>query len=261
VPGDCTICQPFNRRKWPTCDKGSIGFGDLHGAQQFEKMATQHLTFPREGNPMAVADGDPMVTFWLRSLEKGDPEAASRLWSEYFDRLAEVARQRIGVQTRRTVDGEDVALSVLDTLVRGATEGRFQHLQDRRQLWFLLLAITKDKSISRNRRETAKRRGSGQVVDGASLGLRARSRVDLTFDDLCGDFPTPDFIVELADQHRHLMSLLPDDTLRRIASAIMEGYSTIEIADQLAISVRTVQRKLKLIGAIWSNVLCQQRTA
>ena len=209
---------------------------------------------------MAVAESDPMVTHWLRSLENGDPDAAARLWAEYFERLVEVARQKIGVQTRRTVDGEDVALSVLDTLIRGAAEGRFQQLQDRRQLWFLLLAITKDKAISRNRREAAQKRGSGQVVDGASLGVRSRSRVELTFDDICGEFPTPDFIVELADQHRHLMELLPNNALRQIASDIMEGYTTTEIANRLSTSVRTVQRKIRLIAGIWSDVLSQKFT-
>ena len=95
---------------------------------------------------------DNSVTHWLRSLREGDLEAAERLWTRYFDRLVGVARQTLGVHPRRISDEEDVALSVFDTLIRGAAGGNFPQLQDRQDLWCLLLAITRQKATNVKRR-------------------------------------------------------------------------------------------------------------
>ena len=49
-----------------------------------------------------------------------------------------------------------------------------------------------------------------------------------------------------------LLDRLQDDILRRIAVAKMEGYSNDEIARQLGVQTRTIERKLKLIRELWS---------
>ena len=77
----------------------------------------------------------------------------------------------------------------------------------------------------------------------------------MTLDDLCSDEPTPDLLVALDEEFRNAMTLLRDDVLREIAEAVLQGYSSQDIAARLKLSVRTVQRKLSLIRATWSDNL------
>jgi DNA-directed RNA polymerase specialized sigma24 family protein len=195
------------------------------------------------------------VSRWLLSLREGSSQAAERLWTRYFDRLVVLARSRLGLHPRPIADEEDVAVSVFDTLVRGAIEGRFPNLQDRTDLWCLLLAITKQKAANVKRREGRMKRGGNRVQNESVFNVVQGSGKPLTLDDLCGDEPTPEFLTTLDDEHRFLLSLLRDETLRDIAELTLEGYSTGEIAGDLNVSIRTVQRKLLLIRTTWSQAL------
>ena len=80
------------------------------------------------------------VTRWLDRLRAGDPDAADVLFRAYFERLVRLARAHLSPPVRRAADEEDVALSALDSFFRGVARGRFPHLQDRNDLWRLLLA-------------------------------------------------------------------------------------------------------------------------
>jgi DNA-directed RNA polymerase specialized sigma24 family protein len=55
----------------------------------------------------------------------------------------------------------------------------------------------------------------------------------------------------VAEQLRRLLSLLPDEQLRVIAVAKMEGRTNKEIAGEMDCAVRTVERRLGYIRAIW----------
>jgi DNA-binding CsgD family transcriptional regulator len=46
--------------------------------------------------------------------------------------------------------------------------------------------------------------------------------------------------------------VLPDETQRHIARLRLEGHANEEIAKELGISLRTVERKLGLIRELWS---------
>ena len=52
------------------------------------------------------------VTLWFDQLRKGNEQAASQLWQRYFQRLVQLAKQRLGATPNRLVDEEDVAVSV-----------------------------------------------------------------------------------------------------------------------------------------------------
>ena len=60
-------------------------------------------------------DDDP-VTQWIEGLKAGDEGAAADLWSRYFERLVQLARQRLSSTPRRVADEEDVVLSVFRCL-------------------------------------------------------------------------------------------------------------------------------------------------
>lgn len=193
------------------------------------------------------------VTCWLEELHCGCDEAAELIWGRYFDRLAAIARSRLKGAQQNLSDEEDVALSVLDTVIRGTKEGRFSRLRDRRDLWCLLLAITRQKVADVYRSETRQKRGGGNVRASSQIG-----QVDdhlFSMDDLCSSAPTPDFLVAMDEQNERLMSCLRNDELRRIASLSLLGHSSSEIATNLGTSQRTIQRKLDLIRTTWTDIL------
>ena len=57
------------------------------------------------------------------------------------------------------------------------------------------------------------------------------------------------FATELLEQ----LDRLGDDRLRDIAAKKLEGYSNVEIAKQLGVAVRTVERKLGRIRTCWEG--------
>lgn len=202
---------------------------------------------------------NPSISQWLANLKYGDQAAAQKLWSRYAIRLIELARQRLGKIQKGVADEEDVAQLVFASLWRGATEGRFQDLKNRDELWWMLLTLTKHKATDHIRRETAQKRGGGNVISEAQL-RRDSLEGDFawTFDELIDKEPTPEFIVTLSEQHAYLMSRLRDDVLRQIASLRIEGYTVSEIAMKLAIAKRSVERKLSLIRTEWSQAFLEE---
>jgi hypothetical protein len=50
-----------------------------------------------------------------------------------------------------------------------------------------------------------------------------------------------------------LLQKLGDEGLRTVARLKQEGYTDAEVAGRLRCSLRTVERKLKLIRAIWEQ--------
>ena len=87
------------------------------------------------------------VTAWIEQLKAGDAAAAAPLWQGYFRRLVGLARQKLGAAPRGVADEEDVALSAFDSFCRAAAQGRFPRLDDRDDLWQLLVMITTRKAI------------------------------------------------------------------------------------------------------------------
>src|SRR5436309_4156959 len=93
------------------------------------------------------------VTTWVGRLRAGDGAAAQRLWERYFRRLVGLARERLRGLRRRAADEEDVALSAFDSFCRGVGQGRFPRLDDRNNLWELLVVITARKAIDLRQHE------------------------------------------------------------------------------------------------------------
>src|SRR5262249_5839209 len=105
------------------------------------------------GNRPAAEGGQPMsagdqgsVTRWLDPAKAGDGTAARELWHRYFETLVRLARARLRATARTVEDEEDVALSAFDSFLAGAARGRFPRLEDRRDLWRILVTITSRKA-------------------------------------------------------------------------------------------------------------------
>src|SRR5262245_59845155 len=190
------------------------------------------------------------VTRWLRQLQGGDRSAAQRLWQRYFARLVGLARDRLRAAPRRAADEEDVALSAFDSFCRAAEQGRFPRLDDRDDLWQILVMITVRKAADLTEHERRQKRGGGTVVSASAL---QGSDADAVFAELSSREPDPAFAAEVAETCRTLLDALGDDSLRDIARAKMEGQTNEEIAAGLGVSLPTVERKLRGIRSIWEK--------
>src|SRR5262249_28795780 len=130
------------------------------------------------------------VTQWINLLRTGDPVAAQRLWERYFDKLVELAGQRLKGLPLRAADEEDVALSTIAALCQGVQSGRYPQLRDRDELWRLLVVLTAQKVLGLVRRERAQKRTAppGNPATEEELGL------------IVGREPTPEFAAQVAEQ-------------------------------------------------------------
>ena len=194
---------------------------------------------------------DGSVTHWLGALEGGDAAAAQRLWERYFDRLVRLARAKLGAMPRGAADEEDVALSAFHSFCQGAARGRFPRLDDRDNLWRLLVTITARKALDQVRRQARQKRGGGRVLVGSAQAGGEDDTDGAGLEQVVGQEPTPQFAAMVADECRRLLAALDDETLRQVALLRMEGYSDQEIAARVDCSLRTVSRKLALIRKAW----------
>jgi RNA polymerase sigma factor (sigma-70 family) len=191
------------------------------------------------------------ITRWVTALKEGDQAAAQPLWERYHRQLVTLARRKLQSSPRRGADEEDVVQSAFHSFFQGVANGRFPQLNDRDNLWRLLVVITARKALDQLDREHAKRRGGGTVggesrispIDGGEAGIQA----------VVGDEPTPEFAAQVAEEYDRLLDALDDDTLRRVAVWKMEGFTNDEIAGKLNCSLRTVNRKLDTIRIIWNE--------
>src|SRR5947209_9523450 len=110
-------------------------------------------------------DATGSVTVLLNRLKLGDRDEAVRgLWEAYFRRLVGLARGHLKNRPRGPADEEDVALSAFDSFVRAAEAGRFPRLDDRDDLWQVLLVVTSRKAADAVQAEGRLKRGGGKVI-------------------------------------------------------------------------------------------------
>ena len=189
---------------------------------------------------------DPSVTHWISEFQRGNRDAAQKLWERYFQRLVRLARQQLPNRRLRLADEEDVALSAFKSFCQGLEHGHYPQLTDRDDLWRLLVTITAHKAIRFVRYEQRQKRG-GPVTAEAPLAAGAEHAVS----DILGPEPTPEFAAQVAEEFQRLLDQLGDARLQDIAIWKMEGYTNTEIGAKLDCTERTVERKLRLIRQLW----------
>lgn len=146
-------------------------------------------------------------------------------------------------------DEEDVAASVLGQLFIKLQQGGHGDVENRDQLWYLLVVITVRKATELARREKALKRGGGRVVLESEIASGKSFRLDhLVGKDLAATFP--EF---MSQQCRLLFESLDAPDLEQIALWKLAGHTNEEIAAQQHCTRVTIQRKLRLIRKIWAE--------
>jgi RNA polymerase sigma factor (sigma-70 family) len=190
------------------------------------------------------------VTAWLEGLRAGRETAATELWNRFYSRLIALARQWTVHGPHRLGDEEDVVAMALESFFLRIREGRFPQLDDRDDLWHLLVKFTEYKILSRLRDQQRAKRGGGEVRGESAFVLADGSANGAGLDGVPGREPTPSFVAEVRDEFRRLLGLLNEE-LQRIAVLKMGGHTNRKIAKILDCSTPTIERRLRLIRQKW----------
>jgi DNA-directed RNA polymerase specialized sigma24 family protein len=215
----------------------------------------------------ALAMGEPAgsVTRWLGDLKAGNPQAFQPLWDRYYATLVERARAKLRALRIATPahDEEDVASSAFHSLYQGIREGRFPRLDDRDDLWRLLVHLSACKALDQRRAESRQKRGCGKVFTetdliAASVGFGAEDEDQdqpYALDQIIGSEPSPEFAAMVSEEYVRRLDELSDAKLRRIAELKLACYRNEEIRQQLGCSLRSVTLRLELIRKKWARLI------
>jgi DNA-directed RNA polymerase specialized sigma24 family protein len=203
----------------------------------------------RSSEKIRIMSDDNSVSVWLGPLKEGDPQAAQEIWNRYFEKLVRLARKKLHGAARRVADEEDVALSAFHSFCEGAAQGKFPRLDDRDNLWRVMVIITARKASRLTEHERRQKRGGGKQR-GESVFHNEDEELSAGIQQVVGDEPTPEFAAQIAEEHERLLGKLEAD-LRQIAQWKLEGYTNEEIAQIANCGLRTVQRKLNRIRLEW----------
>lgn len=189
----------------------------------------------------------------LDAVRLGDEDAIAKLWEDYFQKLVRVASRRLPSNLKRSGDEEDVALSAFHSFIAGIRRDQYPDLSGPDNLWGLLITLTSRKAHAHMRHQTRQKRGGGSVrgesvfIDAANLDRGGG------IGGVGSPEGNPDIHAELAEACEELLAQLGDDQLRQIAVMRMDGYLVDEIAQNLTMSKRAVERRLQLIRKLWSE--------
>lgn len=186
------------------------------------------------------------VSQWLRELKSGHCSAVDAIWHRYYQRVVQYATRKMKINPDRSVDGEDIAQITMHRLCFSLASGRYPLLDDRQQLWDLLVVFTLNRIRKHLRSCSAQKR----------TGLRQSVFVFKQTKAL-EDLQTPEAPAIMADMVQCWLDRLdredPTGELKQIAIWSMEEISGSEIARILKKRKSTVLQQIRLIRLLWEE--------
>ncbi len=190
------------------------------------------------------------VTRCLQEVKRGDSVAQHQLWERYLCRLLGLARHRLRGVNDPLTEADDLASVVFHEFLLGVEKSRFQKIDDRHDLWQVLVMLTNRRAIDRRRLARAHKRSAPLQ----SLELFGQEQQAATIAAIASRDPTPEEAALLSDEIKHRLASLGDQRLEGIAMAKLQGVTNQQIADQLGCSTRSVERKLAIIRRKWLSI-------
>lgn len=185
------------------------------------------------------------ITSIFERLRAGDMDSAKQLWDRFFPRLHGLARKVLAGR-ELPASAEDAVQTAFFNFFRRVQQGECDDISGRDELWKLLSMMTAQIASKQQRAEHAKKRGAGRTVLEADLG----DRLDLVahLDQLLGPIAPPecDLICE------ELLNQLDDD-VREVALLRLAGYTNLEIKVLAGYPLRSIERRVQLIRAVWAE--------
>ncbi|MDA7980280.1 MAG: ECF-type sigma factor [Pirellulales bacterium] len=202
----------------------------------------------------SVSNQNESVSLLIEELKQGNQPAAQEIWTRYLSRLATAARKYLGASSRRVVDEDDVANEAFAAFLRGVDEGRFSDLNDRADLWQILVSLVERKAHSQTRFLLAGKRGNGQIRGDSVFYNAAEGSQENGFASIPDPAPTGDFVAMFCDQFRNLLDQFDEERIKQVMFAKLENHTNKEIAELIGVSQATVERKLALIRNAWERM-------
>ncbi len=188
-----------------------------------------------DGTPDAEADGEHELRALLGRVRAGDEAAARELLVRYEAQVRLVVRRQLPKLLRSRFDSLDFLQSVWGSFFRQMRAGPEEFVQPRALVAFLA-KVAKNKVIDEYRRASSRK---ADLSREESLWSRGSATPELASEE-----PSASDVAEARETLARLQDLLPDD--RRVVIELrVEGLSTREIGEKLAISERTVRRTLE----------------
>lgn len=198
--------------------------------------------------------GEGSVTGAIRAMQTGDDKGADFLWSRFSTRLEELVRSRLHPTQRHVADEEDVVLESLTELFRGLLNGKFTEVSNRSEFWRLLVTVASRNVIDQVNRENRQKRGGGRVQNEAEIARSNGNHQGSFLDQVPSTLPTPEIQAMITERCTYLLESLSNNELRTIAVARAAGSTNQEVAENLGVSLRSVERRLAEIRNQWSRM-------
>jgi DNA-directed RNA polymerase specialized sigma24 family protein len=192
--------------------------------------------------PMHLSSSDPALSSsqtLISRLGQGDDQAATDVFTQYFERMVRLAQRRQSPDLRARFDAEDVAQSALRTFFGRAQDGQFE-ITCAEDLWHLLATITLRKLSYQTRLHRSKKRTVRRETTPGTNGHGAAAAVEVT---------APDAASLLVDQLDHLLRKMPEQYQQMVLLRI-QGHTVPAIAELLGCCERTVFRALERFGEL-----------
>jgi RNA polymerase sigma factor (sigma-70 family) len=170
---------------------------------------------------------------------QGDQQALSDLVRRYEPEVRMVARLRLGSALRPHLDSIDLVQSVHHSLMIGLRQNRFE-ITSPQQLIALALTIVRRKAARAWQRLKRQQRLS---AGGDGEGALARTLLDLTSSE-----QDPAAIAQYRDTVEGVCRTL-DVLEKQLLEMHLEGYRTVEIAEQLNLNADVLRVKLSRLRA------------
>ena len=174
--------------------------------------------------------GDELLALW----KSGNEGAATVLVDRYCLRLVALVATKMNQRFRDTVDPEDVVQSAMGSFFRAARQSKLE-VSRSASLWQLLATFAKRKMLRSIERSSAiKRGGEAQRVEIDHGWIAEPSR----------DQDAKKLMAEIRDG-------LPIES-RVVLDGLILGKSQQEIADEQALNVRTIRRRVSELRAMFA---------
>ena len=179
------------------------------------------------------------VTLCLVELKHGSVEAQEWFFHRMLPEITRRARRRVGKNTSRFHDEDDIASDVVCALILHAST--FHMLKNRNDLQRLISRILHHKTVDASRRASRYRRTETEIYN---FGKHQDDSFPCSL-AMFADSNTMDrFSYELFDTLGHAIRSLDEDELqcRQILRLLAEGYSCDEVSQIVGRGKRSVER-------------------
>ena len=193
---------------------------------------------------------DDAVTRWITKLSEDEDRAAQVVWNAYVERLADFVRVKLHDMPPSALQ-EDAAWRPIQSFCSNVAAGHFPDLDDRSDLWRLVLPIAAHSADAHLRRQAGKKSQEDTRL-GNTAYLTLGTEVPVSLDEILGSEPTAELAQTFIDESHRLVCELADEMLRTIAISKLAGETNDRIAESVNCVLPTVERKLERIREFWS---------